>query len=139
MVYLTFSTKRLHSRCMFQFFLKNGDFVLLPKSHLPFNVKSNTAPSSFPRSSNYPEEKYNFNLRAAAHEKPAKISDDIASATETFLYFFGPARSGTTFVSDAINSHPHAVIAHELMLFRKLTDINGSPLTKRNIIDMVWR
>ena len=72
---------------MFQLHFKNGNPVLLPKSQLPFNLESNTAPSGFPRSSNYSEEKYNFNIRTKAHEKPAKVSDDTSNTTETFLYF----------------------------------------------------
>ena len=124
---------------MFQFLFKNEALILLQESQVPFNLKPNTTPSSFLPSFNYLDEKYNFNLPTTAHDKPSKVSDDIASATKTFLYFFGPARSGTTFVSDAIKSHPHALIAHELLLFRKLTDMNESQMTKRNIIDIVWR
>ena len=83
--------------------------------------------------------KYNFSIPINSNVAPNKVPKSVSEATETLLYFFGPARSGTTFVNEAINSHPHVIMTNERGL---VTDYaNGRvPLpTKKAFVDLVWR
>ena len=63
-------------------------------------------------------------------EDPANgLSHDIINKVEKFVFFIGYPRSGHSIVGSFMDAHPHMVIAHEFMLFKKFRrSSNGNPL-----------
>ena len=83
--------------------------------------------------------KYNFRQPTGGNETAKEIPEEISENTETFLYFFGPARSGTTFVSEAISSHPHVIMGHEFGIFKRIAENNILLTSKTAVVQNVWK
>ena len=51
---------------------------------------------------------------------PSSLPADVIDKVEKFVFFIGYPRSGHSIIGSFMDAHPHMVIAHEFMLFRRL-------------------
>lgn len=52
------------------------------------------------------------------------LSQDLINKVEKFVFFIGYPRSGHSIVGSFMDAHPHMVVAHEFMLFRKVKELS---------------
>lgn len=52
------------------------------------------------------------------------LPEEVINGVEKFVFFIGYPRSGHSIVGSFLDAHPHIVMAHEFMLFRKLMKSN---------------
>ena len=55
---------------------------------------------------------------------PSSLPADVIDKVEKFVFFIGYPRSGHSIIGSFMDAHPHMVIAHEFMLFKKLRNLN---------------
>ena len=61
------------------------------------------------------------------HNRPFpvdRLPPDVINRVEKFVFFIGYPRSGHSIVGSFMDAHPHMVIAHEFMLFKRLRVLN---------------
>ena len=54
-------------------------------------------------------------------KQPVKLSQEVVNGIKKFVFFIGYPRSGHSIIGSMMDAHPNMVIAHEFMLFKKLS------------------